>query len=96
LGTTITDENLIQEEIKTRLDSGNACHHSVQNLSLPPSSAVPVILYGCEIWSLRLREKHRQRVFENRVQRRIFGPKMDYVMRASPSIIGMIRSGRMR
>jgi hypothetical protein len=33
LGTTITNENLIQEEIKRRLNSGNACYHSVQNLS---------------------------------------------------------------
>jgi hypothetical protein len=34
-----------------------------------------VVLYGCEIWSLTLREEHRLRVFENRVLRRIFGPK---------------------
>jgi hypothetical protein len=38
-----------------------------------------VILYGCEIWSLTLREEHRQRVFENKVLRRIFGPKRDEV-----------------
>jgi hypothetical protein len=38
---------------------------------------LPVILYGCEIWSLTLREEHRLRVFENRVLRRIFGPKRD-------------------
>jgi hypothetical protein len=36
-------------------------------------------LYWCENWSLTLREKHRQTVFENRVLRRIFGPKMDEV-----------------
>jgi hypothetical protein len=36
---------------------------------------VPVVLYGCETWSLILREEHRLRVFENRVLRRIFGPK---------------------
>jgi hypothetical protein len=38
-----------------------------------------VILYGCETWSLTLREEHRLRVFENRVLRRIFGPKKDEV-----------------
>jgi hypothetical protein len=40
---------------------------------------LPVVLYGCETWSLTLREKHRQRVFENRVLRRLFGPKRDEV-----------------
>jgi hypothetical protein len=39
-----------------------------------------VVFYGCETWSLTLREEHRQRVFENRVLRRIFGPKRDEVM----------------
>jgi hypothetical protein len=38
-----------------------------------------VVLYGCETWSLTLREEHRLRVFENRVLRRIFGPKRDEV-----------------
>jgi hypothetical protein len=38
-----------------------------------------VVLSGCEIWSLTLREEHRLRVFENRVLRRIFGPKRDEV-----------------
>jgi hypothetical protein len=40
-----------------------------------------VVLYGCEIWSLTLREEHRLRVFENRVLRRIFWPKRDEVTR---------------
>jgi hypothetical protein len=40
---------------------------------------LPVILYGCETWSLTLREEHRLRVFKNRVLRRIFGPKRDEV-----------------
>jgi hypothetical protein len=40
---------------------------------------LPVVLYGCETWSLTLREEHRLRVFENRVLRRIFGPKRDKV-----------------
>jgi hypothetical protein len=37
---------------------------------------LPVVLYGCETWSLTLREEHKLRVFENRVLRKIFGPKM--------------------
>jgi hypothetical protein len=41
---------------------------------------LPAVLYGCETWSLTLREKHRLRVFENRVLRRIFGPKRDFVI----------------
>jgi hypothetical protein len=86
-----THQNLIQEEIKRRVNSGNACYHSVQNLlsSHLLSKAVKdrtyktiilhVVLYGCETWSLTLREEHKQRVFENRVLKRIFGPKRDGV-----------------
>jgi hypothetical protein len=40
---------------------------------------LPVVLYGCETWSLTLREEHRMRVFENRVLRKIYGPKRDEV-----------------
>jgi hypothetical protein len=40
---------------------------------------LPVVLYGCETWSLTLREEHRLRVFENRMLRRIVGPKRDEV-----------------
>jgi hypothetical protein len=40
---------------------------------------LPVVLYGCETWSLRLREERRLRVFENRVLRRVFGPRSDEV-----------------
>jgi len=87
LGTTSTNQNSIQEEIKSRLKSGNACYHSVQNLlssSLLPKNLkikiyrtiiLHVVLYGCETWLLILREERRLRVFENRVLRRIFGPK---------------------
>ena len=77
----------IQEEIKSRLKSGNACYESVQNLlssSLLPkyikikiyrTTILPVVLYGYETWSLTSREERRLRVFENRMLRRIFGPK---------------------
>jgi hypothetical protein len=40
---------------------------------------LPVVLYGCETWSVTFNEKHRLRVFQNRVLRRIFGPKRDEV-----------------
>jgi hypothetical protein len=43
----------------------------------------PVVLYGCETWSLTLREEHRLRVFENGVLRRIFGLKRDEIIGAS-------------
>jgi len=91
LGTTLTNQNSILDEIKSRLKSVNACYHSVQNLlssSLPSKHLkikiyrtiiLPVVLYGCETWSLTLREERRLRVFENRVLRRIFGPKRDEV-----------------
>jgi hypothetical protein len=69
-----------------------------------------VVLYECETWSLTLRKEHRLRVFENRMLRRIFGPKRDGVragwrklyneelhnLYSSPSIIRMIKSMRMR
>jgi hypothetical protein len=92
LGTTITYQNCIQEEIKSRLNTGNACYHLVQSLlssrllsrnvkfKVYKTIILPVVLYGCETWSLTLREEHRLRVFENRVLRRIFGPKRDKVM----------------
>jgi hypothetical protein len=82
--------DLIQEELKRRLKSGNACDYSVQNLSssrllsknikirIYKIIILPVVLYGCQTWSLTLREEHRLRVFENRVLR-IFGPKRDEV-----------------
>jgi hypothetical protein len=41
---------------------------------------LPVVLYGCETWSLTLRKEHRLRVFENRALRRMSGPKRDEMM----------------
>jgi hypothetical protein len=87
LGTTLTDQNYMHEEINSRLNSGNACYHSVHSLlssrllsgnvkvKIYKTIIIPVILYGFETWSLTLREEHRLRVFENRVLRGIFGPK---------------------
>jgi hypothetical protein len=88
LGTTITNENLIQEEIERRLNSGNTCYRSVQNLlssrllsknvkvRIYKTIILLVVLYGCGTWSLTLREERRVRVSENRVLR-IFRPKRD-------------------
>ena len=117
LGTTLTNQKYIQEEINSRLKSENAWYHSVQNLlssSLLPKNIkktkihrniiFPVVLYGCETWSLTLR------VFENRLLRIIFRPKRDDVTRewrklhneelndlyCLPNIIPVIKSSRMR
>ena len=49
------------------------------NIKIYRAIILPVVLYGCETWSLTLREERRLRVFENRVLRRIFGPKWDEV-----------------
>jgi hypothetical protein len=81
---------LIQEKIKRRLNSGSACYHSVQNLlssrllsknvkvRIYKTIILPVVLHRYETWSLTVRE-HKLRVIENRVLRRIFGPKRDGV-----------------
>jgi hypothetical protein len=88
----IFGKNRMHKEIKSRLNSGNACYHSVQSLlsssllsrnlkvKIYRTISLPVVLYGYETWSLTLREEHRLRVFENWVLRRIFGPKRDGVM----------------
>jgi len=91
LGTTLASQNSIQEEIKSRLKLGNACYYAVQNLlsssllsrtlkiKIYRTIILPVVLCGCETWSLTLREERRLRVFESRVLRRVFGPKRDEV-----------------
>jgi hypothetical protein len=116
LGKTLPHKNCMHEEVKTRLNSGNACCHLVHSL-LPSrllcsnqTIILPVILHGCETWSVTLREEHRLRVFENRVLRGMFGPKRDEVtgewrklhsgelhnLYSSPDIIRQIESRRMR
>ena len=91
LGTTSTTQNSIQEEIKSKLKSENASYHPVQNVlsssllsknikcKIYRTVIWPVVLYGCETWLLTLMEEFRPRVLENRVLRRIFGPKRDEV-----------------
>jgi len=88
---TLTNQNSIQEEIKSRLKSGHVCCLSVQSLLSSSSLSrnikiniyrniiLPFISNGCETLSLTLREERRMRMFENRVLRRIFGPKGDEV-----------------
>jgi hypothetical protein len=93
LGTTLTNKNYIQEEIKNRLESGNACFHSMQSLLFSSwlsknlnitcimyrTIILPVVWYGCEPWLLTLSKECRLIVSENRVLRRIFGPKRNEV-----------------
>jgi hypothetical protein len=93
LGRTLMNQNSIQEEIKSRLKSGNACYHLVQNLlsssllsknikiKICRTLILPVVLYGCETWLLTMREKHRLTVPESRLLKRIYEPKSDKVTR---------------
>jgi hypothetical protein len=88
LGMTLTNQNDIHDEIKSRLNSGNAFHHSVQNLlssrfilknlkiKIYKTENVPVVLYGCETWSFTLRQEQRLGVSENRLLR-VFEPKRE-------------------
>ena len=122
MGTTLTNQSSIQEEIKSRLKLGNACYYSVQNLlssrllsknlkiKIYRTIILPVVLYGCETWSLTLREECRLRVFENRVLRRVFRPKRGEVtgewrklhneklrdLYSLPNIVRVVKSRRMR
>jgi hypothetical protein len=122
LGMTVTNQTLIQEEIKRRLNSGNACYHLVPNLlsshllsknvkvRIFKNIILPVVLCGCETWSLTVREEYKLRVFEIRALMRIFGPKKNGVtggwrklhneefhnLYSSPSIIRIIKARRMR
>jgi hypothetical protein len=121
LGTTLRHQNSIREEIKSRLKLGNACYHLVQNLlsfsflfknveiKTYRTIIFPVVLYECGIWSLILEEERRLMVFENKVLRRIFGPKRNdvigewrrlhneelYAVYSSPNIIRVIKSRRL-
>ena len=83
----------LHEKIKSRLKSGKSFYHSVgnflssslltENLKIKTYRRINllVVLYGCETWSFEFREEGRLKVFENRVSRRIFKPKMDEVTR---------------
>jgi len=84
LGITVTNQNSIQEEIKSRLQSGNACSASLKilvssslqskyiKIKIYAYIILSLVLYGCETWSLTLREECRLSMGENRLLRRIF------------------------
>jgi hypothetical protein len=89
LRMTLTNQNDIHDEIKSRLNLRNACYYSVQTLlsshlisknlkiKIHKTVILLVVLYGCRTLCLTLREEHKLRVFENGVLRRIFGPKRE-------------------
>ncbi|KAJ4443809.1 hypothetical protein ANN_05590 [Periplaneta americana] len=91
LGATVTNINDTREEIKRRINMGNACYYSVEKLlsssllsknlkvRIYKTVILPVLLDDCETWTLTLREEHRLSVFENKVLRKIFGAKRDEV-----------------
>ena len=118
LGTDLTNQKIILEEIKSRLKSGNACYHSVQNFFALQfanknikikvyRTVILLVVFRCGNWCLTLREEGRLRVFENRLLRKIFGPKKDEITEDwrrlqnegfyylfSPYIIQVIKSRR--
>jgi hypothetical protein len=93
LGTTVTSENCLHEEIKSNLSSGNTCYRSFhsllssqrlgKNLKFKTFKTIllPVVLYGCETWSPAVNEVRRLRVLENEVLRRIFRPEGEEVVK---------------
>jgi hypothetical protein len=87
LGTTPTNQNFVRGEIKRKLNSGNASYHSVWNILSSSFQSknlniriyiditTRVVVCGCDTWSLTQRGIHKLRMFDNRVLRKIFGPK---------------------
>jgi hypothetical protein len=122
LRTTLTNQNDIHDEIKSRFNLGNEgmlaiiqsrifCLPHIKNLKIKIYKTVilTVVLYGCKTWSLTLGEEYRLRVVENRVLRKIFGPKREedgswrkihndelHSLNSSPNIVKVIKSRRMR
>ena len=124
LGVTVTNTNDIREEIKRRINMGNTSYYSLENMLLsrlhskklkvktyrPKTLILPVVVYGCETWSLTLREDQRLRVFKNKVLRKIFGAKKDeitgewrklhnaelHALYSSPNVIRSLKSRRLR
>ena len=104
-------EEIVVEECLSFDAESFVFHFTVRNVKIKiyRNIIVPIVLYGCETWSLRVREERRLRVFENRVLRKIFGPKRDEGTRewrrlydelfdiyVSPKIIQAIKSRKVR
>jgi hypothetical protein len=101
LGTSLTNQNSIREEFKSRLNSGMlaiircrifcfaVCYPNIK-IKISRTIILPVVWYVCETWSLTMRGKHRLRMFENRVLRRTFRPKRDEVRGNGENYIGRI------
>ena len=89
LGVTVTNTNDIREVVKRRINMGNACYYSLEKIVSSRLLSeklkvkaykiiiLPDVSYGCETWSLTLREEHGLSVFENKVLRKIFGAKKE-------------------
>ena len=92
LGVTVTNTNDISEEIKRRINVGNACYYSLQKIlsfrliskklkvKTYKTIILPVVLYGCETWYLTLKEKQRVSILESRVHRKIFVAQRDRIL----------------
>lgn len=101
LWATVTNQNLINKKIKSRLNLGKACYHSLRNflsfrllakhvkIKINKTIIWTAVLYGCETWPLTLREEYRLRVFENRVLMRIFWPKKNEILRGWRKLYNM-------
>ena len=122
LRITVTNTNDIHEEINRKINMGNACYYSLEKIlsshlhskkykvNTYKTIILPVVLYGCETWSLMLREEHRLRVFENIILRKIYGAKRDeftgewrklhnaelHALYSLPNIIRDLKSRRLR
>ena len=104
VGTDLMNQNSIREEIKSRLKSSSLLSKETK-IKLYRTIILPVLLHGCETWSLALREECRLRALENEVLRRVFGLRSDVVtgegrklhneelndLYSSPSIIRVIK-----
>ena len=96
--------------IRCRIFCLPGCYQKILKIKIYRIIILPVVLYGCETWSLTLREERKLRVFENMVLWRIFGPRSDEVtgewrrlhnvelndLYCSPNNVRVIKSGRMR
>ena len=97
LGVTVTNTNDIREEIKRRINMGNACYYSLEKIlsarllskkirvktykTVILFRVLSIVLYSCKTWSLTLREEYRLRVFKNKALRKIFRAKKDDITR---------------